>query len=123
MVTERAKNAQIGDEAAAGTNQRDGFFCGEVAGLVQGVIHGKFVAGAKELFEMLAAEMNVTSGGVDGEGGGRTLCEGFEALEYDTADDLLDVVAVNGELSCRLGHTFLVAEPGKSPHLAETPLG
>src|SRR5208283_4400779 len=95
-VTKRAENTQIGDEATARTNQGDGFFGGKVAGLVQRVIHGEFMARTEEEIEMFATEMDVPSGGVDDKGRYRSFCMRFEALQNDTADDLFHIVAVDG---------------------------
>lgn len=53
---------------------------------------------------MLAAEMDVASGGMHDKGRRCSLCVRFEALQNNTAYDLFDVVAVDRELWCRPGH-------------------
>src|ERR1017187_1034935 len=82
------QNSEVRKQPAAWTDQRDGLFGGELAGLVERVVNGQLIALPEELVQVFAADVHVARGGVydQGRGGGRT----SETLGDDSPDDFFD---------------------------------
>ena len=94
-----AEDADFGQHPAAGADDGDGLFCGEVAGLVEVLLDFQLRAWAEEDFEVFLREVHVPGRDVDdqrvanGCGGGSGPGQGTEVLEEHIADNAFDIRA------------------------------
>ena len=100
QIAAGAENAQIGNDAAARTDERDSFFRGKLSFLIKPFVDGEFVAGAKKRFDGLGRKMAMARADVHDQRiwGGRVVRQRLaKTLVNRAANEMFD----DGPMWCR----------------------